>query len=104
MTPLFFTLENNHSLKIIPETRVYIDGRPILSYNYSVFHDENNGVGKDKGHTGKIIDPDYLGFITFEKPGHIFTYTAGDGRTLSPGEAEEVIEYISLIRDNPSIW
>lgn len=105
MTPLFLTLENNRNLKIVPETRVFMDGHPILSYKYSIFQDGQKTIaGNEVLKYSKATDPDYLGVITFEDPGHVFTYSAGDGRTLNPDEVEELIEQISHIRDNPDLW
>jgi len=105
MTPLFLTLESSRNLKIVPETRVFMDGHPILSYNYSIFQDGHKSRSEEDAlKYSKAADPDYLGVITFENPGHIYTYTAGDGRTLHPDEVEDVIEQINQIRDNPELW
>ena len=108
MTILFHTLENRRPLKIVSETKVHMDGHPILCYNYNIYMDgEKQEVGAEKDGSNKddkFADPDFLGTITFEKPGQIFTYTAGGGRTLDATEVEEVIEYISHIRDNPALW
>jgi len=106
MTPLFFTLENHRALKIIPDTRVHLDGHPILSYNYSIFLAGKKEPLKniDKPSEVNINDPDYLGYVTFEQPGKLFTYTAVEGQALKAGEVEEVIEYLSHIRDNPALW
>ncbi|HEX8021628.1 hypothetical protein [Mucilaginibacter sp.] len=49
-------------------------------------------------------DPDYCGYITFEKPGSIFTYTADGERELSAEEVTELIEHLSYVRDNPTLW
>ncbi|GAB3936857.1 hypothetical protein [Mucilaginibacter myungsuensis] len=95
MTPLFLKLENSRHLKIIPETRVFMDGHPILSYNYSIYKN---------GHQQAVDTNDYLGAVTFEDDGDIFTYTAGDGDTLHPDEVEEMIEQISSIRKDPTRW
>jgi hypothetical protein len=51
----------------------------------------------------KADDPDYYGKIIFEKPGQFFTYEEGN-RSLSRSEVEELIEYISHVRDNPGLW
>jgi hypothetical protein len=107
MTPLYFTLENSRSLKIIPETRVILDGHPIISYNYSIFL--NDGKITPANATAKpgdidANDPNYLGYITFEKPGQLFNYTAVQGYALNATEVEEVIEYLSHVRDNPQLW
>lgn len=110
MTPLFFTLENNLRLMIIPDTLAHVDGHPILSYTYSIFLDKAQGsplqaLSKENAlHLEKNNDPNYYGYITFEKPGQLFSYTADGQRELSRTQVEEVIEHLSHIRDNPSLW
>ncbi|SDE32851.1 hypothetical protein SAMN05216464_105240 [Mucilaginibacter pineti] len=43
MKPLFFTLVNHLHLKVIPDTQVHLDGRPVISYNYNVYIDSAKG-------------------------------------------------------------
>ena len=110
MLPLFFSLSNNVPLMIIPDTQAHLDGHTVLTYTYSIFRDD----GKDESsqnmskeallHLKSISDPSYLGFIIFEKPGQLFTYTANGKRQLNPAEVEKIIEQISYIRDNPDTW
>ena len=45
-----------------------------------------------------------MGYITFEQPGCLFTYTADGMTELSSDEVEEIIEQISEYRDTPSMW
>ncbi|QEC74740.1 hypothetical protein [Mucilaginibacter ginsenosidivorax] len=54
-------------------------------------------------HLEKIEDPDYFGFITFEKPGSIFYYTSDGQQELTSGQASERIEHLSHVRDNPAL-
>lgn len=55
-------------------------------------------------HLEEIDDPNYFGFITFEKPGSLFSYTADGKQELEPEEVNELIEYLSDVRDNPLRW
>jgi len=48
-------------------------------------------------------DPDYLGYITFEQPGKLFSYTADGICEISSDEVEEVIEIINHYRDTPRL-
>ena len=94
---------------VIPDTTAHVNGHPVLTYTYSIFLD--NGLNAPLQartkesilHLRKINDPNYLGYITFEKPGRLFSYTA-DGDGLSSDEVQEIIENLSEVRDNPSMW
>jgi hypothetical protein len=96
MAPINFTLKNRRQLTAIPNTRTHMDGHPVLSLDYKIYRDGDLPQNKD--------DNDYLGLVTFEVPGRIFNYTPNGDRSLSPEEVEEVIEYLSDIRDNPQNW
>ena len=110
MTPLFFTLKNRLPLMVIPDTQAHLDGHTILTYTYSVFLDIGHGepiLSRSKEptlHLEKNNDPDYYGYLTFEKPGQLFTYTANGQRELSAEEVNELIEHLSDVRDNPASW
>jgi hypothetical protein len=110
MTPLFFTIDNRVPLMIIPDTQAHLDGHAILTYTYSIFLDIGAGnplLARSKEstlHLERINDPNYYGYITFERPGSLFTYTADGQRELNANEVNEVIEHLSDIRDNPGLW
>jgi hypothetical protein len=110
MAPLFFTLGNRMHLMIIPDTEAHLDGHSIITHTYSIFKDVADGdpnQGKRKEsflHLDRIDDPDYLGYITFEKPGHLFSYTHNGDQHLDRDEVEELIEHLNHVRDNPSTW
>lgn len=110
MRPLYFTLSSGTALTVIPDTHVYQDGHPIISYTYSLFHNRaQEGIKVEPEFTGKVYSdyvnhPDYAGFITFEEPGKLFTYSSHGDEPLTLEEAEEAIEHISHIRDNPKLW
>jgi len=95
---------------VIPDTTAHVNGHPVLTYTYSIFLD--NGLNSPLQvrskesvlHLEKIDDPNYLGYITFEKPGQLFNYTADTDNVLSSDEVQEIIENLTEIRDNPSLW
>jgi hypothetical protein len=109
MRPLFFTLSNKLRLMAIPDTHAHMDGHPVISYTYSLYIDRDHGSNDQAErketslHLDKNSDPDYLGYITFEQPAHVFSYTPGQ-QELTIQEVEEVIERLTIIRDNPSLW
>jgi hypothetical protein len=110
MKTLYFTLSNRLQLMVIPDTQAHLDGHAIITHTYSVF--KNTGLGnpllarskESTLHLEKIDDPSYFGFITFEKPGSLFTYTADGQQDLSTEEVTELIEHLSDVRDNPALW
>src|ERR1700743_1208931 len=110
MAPLFFRLGNQLPLMIIPDTQAHLDGHIILTYTYSIYNDTGKGELKQSKskesslHLDHISDPDYLGFITYEKPGEIFSYTPNGDRQLSRDEIKEIIAHLNNIRDNPATW
>lgn len=110
MKPLYITLENQLKLMVIPDTQAHLDGHTIITHTYSVFLDTNTGnplLARSKEstlHLEQIKDPNYYGFITFELPGTLFTYTADGQQELSSDEVTEIIEHLNDIRDNPKLW
>lgn len=110
MKPLFFTLGNRKKIMAIPDTTVHANGHPVLTYTYSIFLDTGlnqplQARSKESTlHLEKIDDPDYLGYITFEKPGRLFNYTADSDNTLNSDEVQEIIENLTEVRDDPSLW
>jgi hypothetical protein len=107
MKPIKFTTINNTSLVIIPDTQAHVDGHPVLSFTYSLYRDGPGQKMERKYaelHLEKHHDPNYLGFITFELPGKLFTYTPYGQQPLDRSEVEEVIEHVSHVRDNPALW
>lgn len=110
MTPLHFTLSNSRKIMAIPDTQAHVDGHPIVTYTYSIFYDIDAGnplISRSKEstlHLEGITDPNYYGYITFERPGSLFSYTPDGQKNLTRTEVEEVIEHLSDIRDNPALW
>jgi hypothetical protein len=110
MKALYFTLENNRKVMIIPDTQAHLNGHTIITHTYSVFEDTGLGnplIARSKEstlHMEHIKDPNYYGFITFEAPGRIFSYTADGQQVLTSDETTEIIEHLSDVRDNPALW
>lgn len=108
MKPIFFTVDNSLPLKIVPDTQAHLDGHTVLAYNYNIFFDSAKydpaSVFNTEEPSDKMTDPDYYGYITFERPGHLFSYTPGEQRQLTRAEIEEVIEQLNHYRDNPGLW
>ncbi len=110
MTPITVTLGNRKKLLVIPDTIAHLNGHAILTLTYSIFVDDGantpqqNRSRENTLHLDKIADPNYYGFITFEKPGHLFSYTADGELELNIDEVEEIIENLSHIRDNSALW
>lgn len=110
MTPIFFTVGDGKPVKIIPNTQAQVDGHPVLTYTYNIYYDagHDDDLLSDRQESEllleKKLDPNYLGYITFEDPGKIFTYTADGQEDLTSTEVEEIIENISHYRDNPGLW
>jgi hypothetical protein len=110
MKTLYFTLESDLKVMVIPDTQAHLDGHTIITHTYSIFMDTGNGnplLSRSKEstlHLEHIIDPNYCGYLTFEAPGKIFSYTADGKSELNSDEVTELIEHLSNVRDNPSLW
>jgi hypothetical protein len=107
MAIFYLEIGRNLPIMVVPETRVYMDGHPILTRSYSLYKD----VGMDNPDDVFTLDdqkkqsnPNYLGYITFEIPGRVFNYVPDGVQTLSREEVEQAVEQISHYRDNPDIW
>ncbi len=91
----------------MPDITSHMDGHPVLSYVYNVFLNTNKSnaelIYEEANIPSRDDDPDYYGKIIFESPGRLFSYEEGN-RKLTRAEVEEVIECISHVRDNPSLW
>jgi hypothetical protein len=91
---------------VIPDTQAHLNGHAVITYTHSVFADNQDGrpypeISKEAGlHLKENPDPGYYGFITFENPGSMFSYTADGLRELTAEEVNELIEHLSHERDN----
>jgi hypothetical protein len=108
MKPIFFTIDKELPIKVIPDTQMHMDGHPILTHNYNIYFDstKNNPAAiLSKGEASdNITDPDYMGAISFEKPDQLFSYTPGEHRQLTRDEIEEIIERLTEYRNQPEKW
>lgn len=95
---------------VIPDTQAHLNGHAIITYTYSIFRDTGRAAAElEKSKSGELHltkhnDPDYMGYITFEDPGKLFTYTADGKEDLTADQVEQAIEHISHYRDNPNLW
>lgn len=110
MSAIFFSVDVNLPVMVIPDTQAQADGHAVITYTYSVYKDTSEGnpaleqTKESELHLQKHTDPNYMGFITFEDPGKLFTYTPDGKQDLTSDQVEEIIEQISHYRDNPSMW
>src|ERR1700710_3020935 len=98
MKPIYFEVDNHLPLMIVPESDGHMDGHPVLTYSYAIYKDPQAGSEHHFTNTDALLtpdkkkDPNYLGTLTFEQPGKLFSYEA-DGHGELPGDAiQEVIE------------
>ncbi|WPU92669.1 hypothetical protein SNE25_25430 [Mucilaginibacter sabulilitoris] len=110
MKPIFYTLNSNLPIMIIPDSQAHFDGHGILTYTYSIYIDKQNNdpiqeISKETQlHLTKINDPDYLGYITFEQPGRVYNYTGNGKSRLSIFEIQETVEFLNALRNTPLQW
>jgi len=107
MAAFYFNIGTKLPIMAVPETRVYMDGHPILTYSYSLYKDGSTDdpvAVFSEDEQIKRSDPNYLGYITFEIPGKLFNYVADGNGSLSRDEVEEAVEHISHYWDNPGMW
>ena len=110
MKPIFYTLNSNRPIMIIPDSQAHFDGHEILTYTYSIYIDRlNNDPMQEKSketqlHLTEIDDPDYLGYIVFEQPGRVYSYTCNGKTRLSIFEIQETVEFLNELRDTPLRW
>ncbi|WP_311949428.1 hypothetical protein [Mucilaginibacter terrae] len=110
MAAIFFTISTTLKVMVIPDTQAHSNGHQIITYTYSVYKDQGDDYTTledsklSELHLTKHHDPNYMGYITFEDPGRLFTYTADGELKLNADQVEEIIEHISHYRDNPGLW
>ncbi|MGI4750693.1 MAG: hypothetical protein ACRYFB_08670 [Janthinobacterium lividum] len=110
MQPIFFTVGAKLRLMVIPDSQAHADGHPVLTYTYSIYRDKTPASQEQiDSRVSELLlekkhDPDYMGTITFELPGRLFNYEAGEGQELTSDEVEEAIEQITHYRETPGMW
>jgi hypothetical protein len=43
MQPIYFEVDHNLPLMVVPESDAHMDGHPVLTYNYAIFNDPDQG-------------------------------------------------------------
>ena len=109
MKPIYFSIVKNFPIMVIPDSQAHQNGHTVLTYTYSIFKNptgqENEFLRKESTlHTDRKNDGNYMGYITFEQPGKLFTYSADGSEDLASEDVEEIIEVISHYRDTPKMW
>lgn len=109
MNPFYVTVGKDIPLMIIPDSLAHVDGHPILTYSYSIYHDGERNAELQKlrvtqQHLEKKNDPGYMGTIVFETPGRSLNYIADGRHKLSAFEIKELVDKIDHYRENTSLW
>lgn len=108
MTPIYIKIDSL-PLKIVPDVEMGMDSHPILTYKYFLFRDVEaeesvSEAVKLQNQQLTTSNGNYFGYVTFDQPGKMFTYTSNNKHELDTGEVEQVIEQISYYRDHPELW
>ncbi|MBS7563591.1 hypothetical protein KHS38_04155 [Mucilaginibacter sp. Bleaf8] len=105
MNPIYVAI-GQQTFKILPDTQAHADGHAVITHTYHVFKDErdNDDITRQPNLDLNISNPDYFGYITFELPGRMFTYTSNGSYELSNEDIEQLIEQINHYRDHPELW
>ncbi|MEO3408407.1 hypothetical protein AAFN85_31115 [Mucilaginibacter sp. CAU 1740] len=45
-----------------------------------------------------------IGYLTFDVPGRVYSYTADGDLSLATDEIEQLIEFLNEVRENPPMW
>ncbi|MFD0792554.1 hypothetical protein ACFQZX_02935 [Mucilaginibacter litoreus] len=110
MLPIYFTIGEDKHIKVIPNTQAQVNGHPVLTYTYNIYlRSEHEDEALEQQQEAELLldkklSPNYLGYITFEEPGRMFSYTPDGKDELTATEIEEIIENISHYRDHPGMW
>ena len=107
MKPIYIKVNKNKPLMVIPDADGHMDGHPVLTYTYALYDYNGNDPSPDMDtllSPDRKDRPDYMGTLTFEQPGKLFSYAADGQQKLSSGELEEAIEQITHYRENPNLW
>jgi hypothetical protein len=110
MTPLFFTLNSGRPIMAITDNIAHFDGQTEIALTYSFFIDKDNGnpnqqINKESHlHLVENDDPDYLGYITVEKPGRVYSYTGNGTNRLSIAEIQDAVEQLNKLTGVSLSW
>ena len=108
MHPIYYTIGLELPLMIIPNTEASLDGHAIITRTYHIYkhipdpgfvqaHENILGVNKND-------DPHYMGYLSFDVPGKLYTYIADGNIDLDGEQIQEIIEHLNHYRDNPKFW
>lgn len=109
MKAMYFNLEDDFPVMVIPDADAHMDGHPVLTYSYALFRFE---PGDKKLKTDldqmlapdKIKNPNYLGTLYFDQPYKAYTYTSDGLNELTGDQVESLISKINGYRQNPTLW
>jgi hypothetical protein len=108
MHPIYYTVGDQLSLMIIPDTQAHLNGHTIITRTYRIFkhiaHAGNVQLPESILKVDNSADPNYMGCLVFDIPGKLYSYEADGNIDLTPDEVEELIEHLNHYRDNPDIW
>jgi hypothetical protein len=110
MHPIYFTIGLELPLMIIPDTQAHLDGHTIITHTYHIYKQSEESPNRpllrsmDSLGLNKNDNPDYMGYITFDVPGKVYSYTADGPAELESSEVRELIEHLNHFRDNPGLW
>jgi hypothetical protein len=110
MQPIYLKINNNLPLMVIPDSDAHMDGHPILTYSYAVYKDPQAGKEHRFTNTDALLapdktnDPNYVGTLSFEQPGRMFSFAADGQEQLPEGAIQEIIEQLTHYRENPNLW
>lgn len=94
----------------IADNIAHFDGQTDIALTYSFFIDKENGNPNQKinkeSHLHLVAnnDPDYLGYITVEKPGRVYSYIANGKKRLSITEVQDAVEQINKLTGVAISW
>jgi hypothetical protein len=110
MEAFFRKLGSGSNIVIVPKMKVEQDGHPILVYQYDIYRASESSI-KDMlplkavlSEDEKKIDPDYVGVLTFEIPGKLFTYDFQENKELDTADEQEIISLVTDIRESSGSW
>lgn len=109
MLPIYFTLRPALQLIIIPDTQAHLDGHTIITRTYHI-HKKDEALSREFYTNLERLginhndEPSYMGYLTFDVPGRVYSYTSDGDLSLSTSEIEQLIEFLNELRENPPMW
>jgi len=103
-------LNSGRYIMAIADNIAHFDGQTEIALTYSFFIDKDNGnpdqiINKESHlHLVANDDPDYLGYITVEKPGRVYSYTGNGKKRLSITEIQDAVEQLNKLTSASISW